>query len=116
MAAPPALTEAAFQQQIVELAGLYGWRLYHTYESRRSNPGWPDLVLMRPPELVYAELKTEKGRVSPAQRRWLYGLARCGCEVYIWRPSDFDGIHERLKKKSPLGAGRTTNRGLNDGG
>lgn len=98
VATPGSISEQAWQVQLLELATLYGWRNYHPYDSRRSVPGWPDLVLVRPPELLYVELKTDKGRVSPAQKVWLYDLARCGCEVYVWRPAQFEQIHERLKK------------------
>ena len=39
------VTEKAFQTAVVELAELCGWKVYHTYDSRRSAPGFPDLVL-----------------------------------------------------------------------
>jgi hypothetical protein len=97
----PAITEAQWQAQLIELAGYYGWRHFHPYDSRRSVEGWPDLVLVRPPELVIVELKAEKGRPTRAQRRWLDDLAECGVEVHIWRPSDFDAAHTRLKRRCP---------------
>ena len=52
---------------------------------------------MRPPRLVLAELKTEKGKVSPAQVAWLERLEQCaGVEVYLWRPSHRDEIERVL--------------------
>jgi hypothetical protein len=91
------LTEAAFQQQVQELAAYYNWELqYHTRDSRRSNPGWPDLVLCRPPEILFIELKAEKTRVTKEQHRWVQALCECGLEVYIWRPGDWDEIQARL--------------------
>lgn len=97
---PFAISEKDWQLQVLELAGLYGWMTYHTYDSRRSNPGWPDLVLCRPQtgELIYVELKTDRGRVSSAQKLWLEALEACGQEVHVWRPRDFDAVHERLKR------------------
>jgi hypothetical protein len=94
------VTEKAWQAQVVELATLYGWLVYHTYDSRRSNPGWPDLVLVRANtgEIVYAELKTDKGKTTPAQDVWLAALRACGQEAHVWRPCDFDAVHERLKR------------------
>lgn len=93
------MTEAQWQQQVVELAALYGWSSYHTYDSRRSHPGWPDLVLCRPPEIVFVELKTDKGRLSAAQCEWLERLAASGQRVFVWRPSMFDAIHRILKRR-----------------
>jgi hypothetical protein len=45
-------SEAALQALVVGVAQLYGWAHYHTHDSRRSDEGWPDLVLCRPPRLV----------------------------------------------------------------
>lgn len=97
------LSEAEWQAQVVELAELYGWFVYHTYDSRRSHPGWPDLVLARPTtgELIYVELKTDRGRLSDAQRTWLRVLEDCNQEVHVWRPRDFDDlVHPRLKRQA----------------
>lgn len=99
MTAVAAISEKAWQQQVVELAELYGWLVYHTYDSRRSNPGWPDLVLCRAPELVVVELKRDKGRLTPAQRVWLDALERSGVETAVWRPADFETVvHPRLRR------------------
>lgn len=77
--------------QIVDLARTFGWAAYHPYLSVRSAPGWPDLALVRPPRLVLAELKSERGKVSVHQQHWLDLLGACdGVEVYVWRPSDLD--------------------------
>ena len=102
-------TEKQFQAAVVEYAELNGWLVYHTYDSRRSNPGFPDLVLVRDGWLVFAELKTEKGVVSRKQREWLEALAavswrlstRPGYEpalilARIWRPSDWPQIEQAL--------------------
>lgn len=94
-----ALSEAAFQRQITNLAAFYGFtRQYHTHDSRRSNPGWPDLVLCRPPEILFVEVKTERGRVRPEQTEWLEALTACGLEAFLVRPSDFDVLHARLAR------------------
>ena len=41
------MTEKQFMAQVVELAKLKGWLVYHTYDSRRSEPGFPDLCMVR---------------------------------------------------------------------
>jgi hypothetical protein len=35
------VNEAVWQQQVIDLATLYGWEHYHSFDSRRSVPGWP---------------------------------------------------------------------------
>lgn len=94
----PAISEKAWQDQLVQLATLYGWKHYHPFDSRRSVAGWPDLVLVRPPELLIVELKTDHGRVRPNQQEWLDALAACGVEVDVWRPRDFEAVHDRLRR------------------
>ena len=94
------LTEKAFMQQVQELARLCGFLCYHAHDSRRSEPGLPDLLLVRPPSVIFAELKTDRGRVTPAQRVWIEALEQCpDIEVYLWRPGDWDAIVERLKAR-----------------
>ena len=86
-------TEREFMQTLKELATLNGWRYYHTYDSRRSDAGMPDIVMVRPPRVIFAELKSQKGRVTPAQGEWLDALADCpGVETHLWRPSDWEEI------------------------
>lgn len=94
------LSEKGFQQQVIELATLCGWLVYHTHDSRRSAPGFPDLVLVMPPRLVFAELKSEEGRIRPEQEAWLEALSGCTQppESYLWRPGDLQEIQEVLKR------------------
>lgn len=84
--------------QVVDAARLFGWAAYHPFLSIHSPRGWPDLALCRPPRLVLAELKSEKGKTTPDQERWLELLGGCdGVEVFLWRPSDFDTVMEVLR-------------------
>lgn len=91
------VTEREWQSQVVEMARLFGWSVYHTHDSRRSKPGWPDLALVRD-RLVMAELKTQTGRVSAAQEKWLLMLTNAGVETYVWRPSDIDLVLDVLRR------------------
>ncbi len=86
-----AMTENQLQTQVLALARYYGWETYHTHDSRRSNAGWPDLVLIKVPRVLFIELKSFRGSLRPEQRGWLYQLRECGCEVTVWRPPDIDG-------------------------
>lgn len=94
----PPMTEAEWTDVVVDLAQLGGWWMYHTHDSRRSQRGWPDWTFIRPPRLVFAELKTEKGRLTIEQRFVLHLLGECpGVEAHLWRPSDFEQVREVLR-------------------
>jgi hypothetical protein len=100
------LSEREFMAQVVELARLLGYLVYHPYDSRHSTPGFPDLTMVqpgcdnRPGRIIFAELKSNVGRVSPAQREWLQALEGCpGVECYLWRPGDWEAIVKRLKAR-----------------
>lgn len=95
----PEQREAEFQGQVLRLAELSGWLRYHTRDSRRSQPGFPDLVLVREPRLIFAELKrSEKEHPTPEQEQWLARLRGCPVEVYLWRPGDWDEIVQVLRR------------------
>lgn len=83
------------------LALAYGWRGYHTHRSQHSPAGFPDLTLVRAGRLVFAELKTERGKTTGDQDAWLEDLGLVAdytdpapddlapaVAVYLWRPSD----------------------------
>lgn len=93
-----AVTEKQLLEAVRDLARLTGWLVYHTHDSRRSEPGFPDLVMTRRGRLIFAELKSEKGRLTPQQHEWMDALVgRKDWEVYLWRPADWTSGHiERL--------------------
>ena len=83
---------------MTEYAQSQGWWVYRTYNSQHSEPGMPDLFMVRPPNVILAELKREKGKVTAAQAKVLALLEECfGLEVHLWRPSDWDEIEWRLR-------------------
>ncbi|WP_417364038.1 VRR-NUC domain-containing protein [Glutamicibacter arilaitensis] len=85
-------SESEFQSHVMTLAKSLGFtQQYHTGDSRRSNPGFPDLVLIhgRTKKLMFVELKAQAGRVSPAQESWLDDLRLGGHVAEVWRPSDW---------------------------
>lgn len=75
-----------------------GWLEYHTYDSRRSTPGFPDLVLVRDERLIFAELKVGRGKLSQFQKMWLSELHKVPkVEVYLWHPTDWENICDILR-------------------
>jgi hypothetical protein len=91
------IKERPFQRQVIEWMRRYGWELISANNDSRSiwwatDRGLPDLIAVRPPRLLFAELKTEhvkRGNEPAHQQRWLRALQRChGVEAYCWRPSD----------------------------
>lgn len=104
-------TEAEWQRTVIECAQLHGWRVAH-FRPARTDRGWrtpvqadgagfPDLVLARYGELIFAELKSERGKVRPEQADWLDHLEGQGREVHLWRPSDWPEVRERLARDWP---------------
>jgi VRR-NUC domain len=91
---PLAMTERELQASILELAKRTGWLSWHSYDSRRSAPGFPDLVLVHEQTgaLIFSELKSAEGRVTAEQRQWLGALGRKH-HAGVWRPEDWTSGH-----------------------
>ena len=100
------MTEADWQGQVIAFARLRGWLVAH-FRPARTAQGWrtpvtadgagfPDLVLVRE-RVVLVELKSEAGRVSVEQRRWLIALEAAHAEHYLWRPSDWPQVEAVLR-------------------
>jgi|6_EtaG_2_1085325.scaffolds.fasta_scaffold93098_1 hypothetical protein len=94
-----AMTERELQRTVVDLAFWLGYELvYHTWSSINSPSGFPDLCLCRPSDstIIFIELKSERGKVTPTQEAWLRGLKECGMPAYVFRPADwFSGAIEK---------------------
>lgn len=85
------MPEADLLAYVIDVADAGKWYCYHTYDSRRSQPGFPDLVLTRDGRTIFIELKSQKGRTYPAQEEWLAELRKTdGIEIYLWRPVHID--------------------------
>ena len=107
MTAPPML-EKDWQAKVVDLAKLLGYRIAHFRPAQTAkgwrtavtgDAGWPDLVLLRPPRLILAELKVGTP-VRPEQQEWLDQLGSVpGVEAYVWRPADFDAVLDILRRR-----------------
>jgi len=80
------MPEKALQQAVLDCARALGWLCYHVHDSRRSAPGFPDILATRGGRLLVAELKVGRGQLRPEQRVWLGALGAVpGVEVFVWR-------------------------------
>ena len=89
------ILEKDWQKQVRLLADQLGYRrAYHTFDSRRSDTGFPDLVLVSPKRqrIIFLELKRETGKVSDRQAEWVRDLHAAGAEVYVARPRDLQAL------------------------
>ncbi len=98
--ASPAASERDFLARILKLAHVCGYLAYHTHDSRKSAPGFPDLVFVQPPSaqrphgrLLFAELKTQRGKLTTEQAQWMQVLQTVpGIECYVWRPAQWNEL------------------------
>lgn len=105
--------EKDWQRDVISLARTLGWRVAHfravkTPTGYRTpvqgdGAGFPDLCLVRD-RIVFAELKNERGRVSPEQQQWIAALEQAGVEAYVWRPGDLDQVLAVLQRRERLAA------------
>lgn len=83
------MTEHELDKNIRQLCKDLGLRAYHTHDSRRSPAGFPDLVIVGPNGVIYAELKSMTGKLRPEQAEWRDDLITAGQTWLLWRP---DGL------------------------
>ena len=112
------ITEAQWQQQVVDLASILGWSWGHFRPAKTqrgwrvpvSGPlghGWPDLVLVRDDRLVFVELK-RSGKIAPSpEQRLVLELLGAAVEVYVWTPDDMDEVTRVLAAPRKTGARQT---------
>lgn len=91
------MSERELQKKVINVATLHGWLSYHSYQSLRSEPGFPDLVLVHPERklLVFWELKGDQsrgriGQLREAQKQWLDALCEAKLvEARVVTPEDW---------------------------
>ena len=107
----PPITEAEFQKMVLALAKLHGWKSAHFRPGMNARGKWQtavagdgvgfvDLVLVKERgdnrRILYAELKTDTGRIRPEQREWIEAINAAGGTAVVWRPRDWDQIEREL--------------------
>lgn len=113
------MNEKQFQNTVVDVAAFYGWRVHHVRAGQTSKGAWmtavqghvgfPDLVLAHGgrsggarramlPCVIFAELKSDTGKLSDEQSKWAEVLTAVpGVEYYLWRPDQLETIARRLE-------------------
>ena len=101
---PLVMSEEELQRIVIKFASICGWLHFHDYRwspkhlNTISIPGFPDIVLVRE-QLIFIELKSEKGRLTTGQKRWKDTLEKAGANYYLWRPKQWqDGTIEKILK------------------
>jgi len=115
------ISERELEEQVMTAARYLGWRVAHFRAGMTSRQyrdktgglknrwvtpvagdgaGFPDLVLVNPAQhrVIWAELKSDIGRITSGQQKWLDDLRASGQEVYVWRPGDWEDIVHILEK------------------
>jgi hypothetical protein len=98
-------SERLFQAQVIQLAKLNGWLVFHprkmqTQDGRwltavQGDAGFPDLVFAHPGGrgVIY--------KLTDLQKHWTSALKLNGAEMYVWFPNDIDAIAQRLASARP---------------
>lgn len=100
-------SEATFTRMVIQFAKLHGWGVTH-FRPCRTSKGWrtpvqgdagfPDLVLVKGTRVVFAELKSSRGVLSPEQQVWRDALCAVGSTVewYLWRVGEWPEVERVL--------------------
>lgn len=102
------MSEAELQKIVIDMAHLFGWYVAH-FRAAQTAKGWrtavsadgkgfPDLVLAKNGRAIFAELKTDTGRLSIAQKMWLAVLPN----AVVWRPRDLDTVERVLRDEQKV--------------
>ena len=91
-------TEREFQTYLEGQMRSAGWTVYSIRRSDLAQvtlAGYPDITAWRDQRLIFAELKTDSGRLSKAQNAVLESLKALKlAETYVWRPADIQNIQK----------------------
>jgi hypothetical protein len=82
------MPERELQENVRQLCAGLGLYHFHPHNSTRSEPGWPDSTIVGR-RVLFRELKSECGRLSPEQAEVGRRLKAAGENWRVWRPSDW---------------------------
>lgn len=97
------ILERDFERQVLDLAAIFGFESAHFRPAQTAKgwrtpvagslgKGWPDWFFARPRDgrVMWRELKSRTGKVSPDQERVIGILRACRLDAGVWRPADLD--------------------------
>lgn len=105
------MSEAQLQEAVIDCAHTFGWLVAHFRPARvkrggveiyetpvaADGKGFPDLVMLRGPRAIAAELKSAAGTLKPRQEIWVDAFRLTQVETYVWEPSRWlDGTIEQV--------------------
>ena len=92
------MPERELQQLVADLCQVLGLPHFHPLNSRGMRAGWPDSVIIGT-KVIYRELKSHDGKLSPDQRAIGDKLLAAGADWKVWRPGDWlnGGIETELR-------------------
>jgi hypothetical protein len=93
-------SETEWRSYVMEAARFAGWSVFYWPDSRRTTPGWPDIALLRVPDFLLVELKTNNGKLTRQQQLTISELQASGIHVEVWRPVDEAHVMRYLKRNS----------------
>jgi hypothetical protein len=84
------MTEAELLKEVEQICNELGFAWHHCRDSRYcgGGAGFPDLVIVAPGGVIFAELKSATGGLKPPQNTWRKDLIRAGAEYRLWYPRD----------------------------
>lgn len=82
-------TEDSVLGQMRQVFEAMGFLTYHTYDSRRCPPGFPDLWVLGFGKLLVLELKAGRNTTTTEQGRWLTELRTSGIDARVYHVSQW---------------------------
>ena len=102
------MKEAEFARRIEETMAYLGLRWHHETDSRRTAAGFPDYCIVGPRGVMFLEIKSNKGVVSPQQQGWIddldgamwddSGVDQQCVLAYVAYPKDWNRVLSDLKR------------------
>jgi len=85
---------------VTDVCRIHGYEVFHTYDSRHSRAGFPDLEIIGHGRIFHRELKLDRGHTTPEQDAVIALINRNGGDARVWRPQDLAGTdHGRARRK-----------------
>jgi hypothetical protein len=93
------MSEDDLLRTVLDMARLFGLRTAHFRPAQSKSGNWitavagdgkgyPDLTIVGHGGVMFRELKSDRGTLSPDQRVWLVALEQARADVGVWRPVD----------------------------